>query len=294
MSPSGKNSRFNRLNAALLYAAIAILLVMTSLAYLEWKQYTRARTIGMHTWAVQNAVEKLLSSMLDAETGERGFVLTGKAQYLEPYNRALAAVPGELATLNRLLAPPQAAPDPDVVPLNILVNRKLVELRENVDLRTKEGAAQATEMILSDRGRQYMDEIRNICSGLMSPTEAERTRISADALAATRGSLLVTAIGSMFLIGVLLAGHRAIQRVALARERALEEAQTARDSLQITLGSIGDAVISTDAGGRIVFANDVAKSLLKWTEGELVGQPIQEVFRIVNEYTRAPVESPVD
>jgi PAS domain S-box-containing protein len=72
------------------------------------------------------------------------------------------------------------------------------------------------------------------------------------------------------------------------------EVQRARTQLQTTLTSIGDAVLSTDAQGCIVFANAVAVSLLRWPLEEMAGRPIGEVFRIVNEYTRKPVESPVE
>jgi PAS domain S-box-containing protein len=63
--------------------------------------------------------------------------------------------------------------------------------------------------------------------------------------------------------------------------------------LRTTLASIGDAVISTDLQGRIVFANKVAQSLLRAGEKELAGRPIDEAFRIVNEFTRAKVDNPV-
>jgi PAS domain S-box-containing protein len=77
------------------------------------------------------------------------------------------------------------------------------------------------------------------------------------------------------------------------REEALVDAQGARDSLRTTLASIGDAVISTDVTGRVVFANNVALSLLRRDGAEVIGMPLDTVFRIVNEFTRMPVESPV-
>ena len=85
------------------------------------------------------------------------------------------------------------------------------------------------------------------------------------------------------------------QRVRAAEElaRLHEEVRKARDLLRTTLSSIGDAVISTDAEGRIVFANPVAVSILHLPEKEILGRHLDEVFRIVNEFTRAAVESPV-
>ena len=65
-----------------------------------------------------------------------------------------------------------------------------------------------------------------------------------------------------------------------------------REMLRVTLGSIGDAVITTDPGGRISYVNPIAESLTGWTHDEAVGQPLDTVFRIVNEQTRETVESP--
>ena len=84
-----------------------------------------------------------------------------------------------------------------------------------------------------------------------------------------------------------------LRKALLAHETALRETRRIRDSLRTTLASIGDAVISTDADGRVVFVNHVAQSLLGLTEAESLGKHLDEIFRIVNEFTRAPVESPV-
>jgi PAS domain S-box-containing protein len=76
-------------------------------------------------------------------------------------------------------------------------------------------------------------------------------------------------------------------------ERDLE-IQNARTSLETTLASIGDAVVSTDTEGRIVFANPVARQLLAPPELDLAGMHIHEVFRLIDEFTGEAVENPVD
>lgn len=67
-----------------------------------------------------------------------------------------------------------------------------------------------------------------------------------------------------------------------------------QERLSVTLSSIGDAVISTDASGRIVFMNSVAEQLTGWTSEGAFNQPMESVFNIVNETTRLPVDSPVE
>lgn len=77
------------------------------------------------------------------------------------------------------------------------------------------------------------------------------------------------------------------------RKEFEQELERHREWLAVTLSSIGDAVIATDATGRVTFMNPVAEELTGWSSGEAAGRPLSEVFRIVNEHTREPVENPV-
>jgi diguanylate cyclase (GGDEF)-like protein/PAS domain S-box-containing protein len=75
------------------------------------------------------------------------------------------------------------------------------------------------------------------------------------------------------------------------RKRAEQAIFAEKERAQVTLQSIGDAVISTDAAGRIEYINPVAESLTAWTLAEARGQPIGAVLRLVNELTREPIEN---
>ena len=88
----------------------------------------------------------------------------------------------------------------------------------------------------------------------------------------------------LFMSLVLFAGSRR------GAERRLREQ---REWLRVTLTSIGDAVIATDLDGSVNFINPTAEALTGWTTAEAIDKPLGEVFRIVNEETRAPVESPL-
>lgn len=65
-----------------------------------------------------------------------------------------------------------------------------------------------------------------------------------------------------------------------------------REVFRVTLRSIGDAVITTDTAGRVTYINGVAELLTGWSHTEALGQPLESVFRIINEVTRQPVENP--
>ncbi|QJR35947.1 PAS domain-containing protein [Gemmatimonas groenlandica] len=84
---------------------------------------------------------------------------------------------------------------------------------------------------------------------------------------------------------------QSVQREDEMRRLAVAETEQ-REKLSTTLASIGDAVVTTDAEGRVTLLNAVAEHLTGWTNAEAAGVPLSRVFQIVNEETRLPVESP--
>ena len=80
----------------------------------------------------------------------------------------------------------------------------------------------------------------------------------------------------------------------IVRRREVEAAlRDQREWLRVTLASIGDAVIATDTVGRVTFLNPTARELTGWPEAEVTSRPLGEIFRILNEETREPAQSPV-
>ncbi len=80
-----------------------------------------------------------------------------------------------------------------------------------------------------------------------------------------------------------------------AKRASIEEELFAeKEKAQVTLASIGDAVITTDVAGRVEFVNSVAEELTGWTQADSRGRPLSEVFHIINEKTRLTIESPVE
>jgi PAS domain S-box-containing protein len=83
------------------------------------------------------------------------------------------------------------------------------------------------------------------------------------------------------------------QSILAVRERAQASLRRQSEWLRVTLASIGDAVISTDAQGNVTLMNGVAERLTGWPQTEALGRPLPEICRIVSEPTRQPIESPV-
>ena len=95
---------------------------------------------------------------------------------------------------------------------------------------------------------------------------------------------------------VLLARERAERELVSAKEaleRKSEELAEQREFFRVTLSSIGDGVIATDTEARITFLNPIAEAMTGWKLDEAIGQPLHNVFNIINEQTRKPAPNPV-
>jgi PAS domain S-box-containing protein len=146
--------------------------------------------------------------------------------------------------------------------------------------------------LLSSRLRAIISEpISRLANATRSVSETRDYAIRAQKLSGDELGALADGFNEM--LGRIQLQDSELRRALLAQEAALRVSQEVRDSLRTTLGSIGDAVISTDANGHVVFINPIARSLLGMREAEVVGKHLDEVFQIVNEFTRTKVESPV-
>ncbi|MDQ6733555.1 MAG: CHASE3 domain-containing protein [Nitrospirota bacterium] len=152
------------------------------------------RDLVVHTYQVIATIDDLFIVIEDAETGQRGFIITGEPAYLEPYQAALQTVPRSLAALRVLVAdsPKQIE---QVAALEVALDRKLDELGATIALRHSEGFEAARSSIIANDGKIVMDAIRRIVAQ-MSATEralleARTARVSVD----ERNIIIVAILG---------------------------------------------------------------------------------------------------
>ena len=243
--------------------------------------------------AVIEGVQDLRSTVQDAETGQRGYLLTREASYLGPYEEAIATLQRKLETVQKM-AEAEFLPAERVRQLESLIGRKLDELRKTVSLVQSGRVSAALEIVRGDEGKGLMDSIRDEIGGIVSAQENARATASqvADSAIQVRGGVFLAAV--IINLVFFLWAYRRIQKEIMQQFVANLETRRQKEILAVTLSSIGDAVIITDVRGRITFLNGIAEDLTGWSAREAEDRPCAEVFRIVNEETRRPVESPVD
>jgi len=271
------------------------LLIVALIGFLSWQTGQQAlsseheRTVSR---GIRDSAIELLSTVKDAETGQRGFLLTGRDEYLRPYRSAVTALP---AIVTRLWSWTSGRPHQvsRVRQLEGLVDLKMAELRETVELAREQRMREAFAEVDSDEGRALMDQVRRLSSEIATEAQATEDRFRASSEESSRRLRIISIAGSLALFVFLVLSARTVFQEIARRDELFQQAHASRELLAITLGSIGDAVIATDNLMRITFINGVAQSLTGYGEPEAVGQSLSKIFRIVDETTREPVQNPL-
>jgi PAS domain S-box-containing protein len=270
---------------------VVIILANTALSYRNTVQLYAAAEGVAHSERVQAAVEEVLTSAAEAETGQRGYLITGNERYLEPFTTAGDRIDAQVANLARLTRD-NAEQEAEVPRLQRYIAQKFDELRLTIAVRKENGSDAARALVFTDRGRLAMDSLHAAATRMET---RERLMIAAQTAAYAKSRAWAVSEG-------LAAGFTALVLVTafvVLQQRSFRSRATAADALfeqkelfRTTLASIGDAVISTDRGARVTFLNPVAEALTGWSSADAAGEPLASVFEIVHEETRAPVQNP--
>ena len=249
-----------------------------------------------HTNEVLARLEAVLSTLKDAETGQRGYLLTGEVSYLEPYREAVDRLPGQTIALRQLTLdnPAQTA---RVLRVDELATQRMAILKRGLDLAGLDpdrgrGLSSARQTVLSGEGKEVMDRIRSEVDEMERVERELLEERGAIARGAARTAVVTTVVALVIGLALVALVVWLFARNLAIRQRASEVLHAERERFRTTLTSIGDAVMVADAQGRVTLLNPVAEALTGW-DADAIGRPVETVFRIVNEESREPVENPV-
>jgi signal transduction histidine kinase len=226
-----------RLPAIVMILAVAsfLLVGMLSLSIYTTRSFSSSSSRVVHAMRVKGALSDLVGLFFEAETGERGYVLTGRAEYLEPYGRATSAAVSELARLGLLVAD-DARQRSFAAAVAQLMETKLGEMRRVVETRERDGRGAALALIDTDEGFHTMGALQE----KLSDMQAEEEGLLDARLARQRryGSLaVVSLVVASVLFGLTAATGLVWGRTAEARRQALAAAaarlRTENDALAL-------------------------------------------------------------
>jgi PAS domain S-box-containing protein len=269
----------------LLAVSIALMIVMSALTARSVTILSERADWVAHTERVRFQLSRVLRLLADVETAGRGYALTRDAEFLAPQRAAAPALDEELLKLRQLIVD-NARQRPLAERLQTLAREQMALTDQVVEAVRTGRVEQARAEIVEGSGKRTMDAAREAIAQM---TAEEDRLLELRRVEGARARH--TAILAMWAVGALAIFLLCFVVWMTLRDRA--RVQRAEEELATTLRSIGDAVISTDASGRIRFMNVIAEQLTGWPESEARDRPLGEVFSILNENTRATVESPV-
>jgi PAS domain S-box-containing protein len=294
----------------------ALLLSLLGIAASFWafNQLEQAGETRHSMRVVINNAVALLSELKDAETGQRGFLITGDDAFLQPYTAVRGVIHEHLQALRALSADrPGTAHLDAVAPL---VDAKLTEMARIIDLQRSHDAAGVLAAISAGNGKRMMDAIRAELGAFMQVQESALAHHEAAFKAKMLRLFAVIVLASLLTIGLALGFawlvyrerqqklqnlvHRETERLLQIQEAtnaALQQVnatlQVSEAKLAVTLNSIGDAVMTTDADARVTLLNPLAEALTGWLQADAAGRPVDEIFHIISKETRELSTIPV-
>ncbi len=269
-----------------------VLAASAALSYRQTSQLVGSQELVDHTHRVLAGLESIIASLTEAETAQRGFIITGDPRYLDQYRAAAAAVPQAIRSV-RTLTSDNPSQQSQIAEVERATRARLDTIARSIAARQgPDGFERSRDVVASGHGREQMETVRahlvtmrNVEEGLLLGREDAAAHRFHLALVSNLTSTGVAAVmvGLVFML---------VRRVLRVRQRSAMVVANERERYRITLASIGDAVIVTNMHGTITFMNGMAEKLTGWND-EAIGQPLENIFRIINEYSRQSVESPV-
>jgi signal transduction histidine kinase/DNA-binding response OmpR family regulator/CHASE3 domain sensor protein len=183
----------------------AVVAVIAIAGFSSWALNERSASAGRVTETLEavSHLQSVLSLLKDAETGQRGYLLTDADSYLEPFQTAEQELPREIAATRHALADkPDQLRRLEVV--EQVASEKLAELRGTVELRRAGRGAEALEVVKTNRGRDIMKRARSVVAEMMATEQADLATRNASFVRASELSLLVTAMGSALLLVLIV------------------------------------------------------------------------------------------
>lgn len=272
-------------------ATLALMLASVIVSRDGLVQQRRSAARVTHTHHVLRELDGVASALYQAEAAQRALVLMNDETYAPPFAAASRLFERRIDEVRTLVAdnPPQVA---RAKRLADLAGERLKQLAEVVDVSRELGLMAARQRLALNGNKETTFRIAELVATMEAEEAAlleEREQGVADSY--RRAQILNVVAGALGLLA-LSSFVYFVDRTLRSRQQAAEEIARQRELLRVTLASIGDAVITTDAAARVAFLNREAERMTGWTTAAAEGQPLDRVFRIVNETTMQPVENP--
>jgi CHASE3 domain sensor protein len=218
-----------------------VVLILGAVTFDGIRRAAQSRALVAHTRDIIDRAQSTLSRLQDAETGERGFLITGDASYLEPYDRGVSSLATDTTAL-RALTKDNVAQQRRLDSLDVLILERMQLLATGIEFRKVSGLDSARTIVASGRGKALMDAVRLQLGEVISTERALLEQRQSDEADHARLATLILGVGtlvavllSLMLNGLLL--RSAATEVRLSQEVDARNKQLETQNLELELQS---------------------------------------------------------
>jgi PAS domain S-box-containing protein len=253
-------------------SALVILLIIGGVSYWSVSGFLAASQARRQSYDLRDGLSDVLRYIQDAETGERGYLLTGADPYLAPYVRGVGGFARGMGTLRRL-AGSDTLVHRWLAILEPVALAKLADLNRMIAVRRDSGLAAVLPLVAGDRGRVLMDSLRGVVRALDS-TITQRSAVSDARVQSAAGLAQLTIVaGTLLALVLVLASGMLFSRNVAQRDRAELEVRISHGFLDSVIEQMPHMVFIKDAKElRFVGFNRAGEELLGYTREDLIGK----------------------
>jgi CHASE3 domain sensor protein len=254
------NWTFGRKIAAGFALALLLLIVIGGVSYSSFSKLMRTSQWVTHTHEVLEHIAGVISLLKDAETGQRGYMITGDESFLEPYQSGSTGVAGVVNELRKLTAdnPSQQRRIDEAEPL---IAAKLAELKATIDLRRAGEVDEAVKRIRAGTGKKYMDELRRLFDAMEGEERGLLQERDRESEAAAQGAKQVIVWGTLLAALFVVSAGFLITR-ALTRQIGSSVGQIQSSSTELQAAANQQATASKEQATAMSEINTTISELL--------------------------------
>jgi methyl-accepting chemotaxis protein len=259
--------------------SVPILLVVGTVSYRSTDVLIDNNASVAHTHLVLEDIAQVLSLMKDAETGQRGFVITGYDALLEPYAEALVPVPRTMANLRGLTADnPHQQRRLDEA--DSLIAAKLAELKRTIEMRRTVGFEATEKVVAGGEGKRSMDDLRKVL-GAMDQEERDLLRVRGASAEASASSAKTTILGGALLALLLVSAAGYVITRSLNHQLGTAIASIRSSSAELQAAATQQASGSREQSSATSEVSTTIRELL--ATSRQIAESAQRVARIAEE-----------
>ncbi len=272
--------------AAAFCVAFAALLLVGWVTYYDYTSLVERDSWVIHTYKVLNQLDRVFDSFSEIETGGHGYLLTGRKEFLQPYQSGIDSVGSQIEELQKLTAdnPSQFQ---SIEELRTQVNRSIASLHEDIDVRQSNGL-QAVLPLVGIESKENMDQLRFTIAAMRNRENSLLERRTQQSRQSAHQTLVNLAL-LLMLATLLLGAFLFFIRHDLAARRRKDEALKQSDlRFRSVMESAPDALVICDAAGNIQMVNTQAERLFGFDKAALSSRALATLL-VDRKNDRTPV-----